>query len=297
MNTATTVERFMDRVAAGHWLTPDEVRELAGTTDILAIGMLADAVRRSRHGRAATFLRVADLSVEAIATAAVPDAAREIRLTGTAASLDRAIAVVEAARARAGGRTVSAFSWTDVERWSEGASPAATLARLKAAGLDALASLAIDEVPDLDAAVAIVRDAGFDRIRLTVTAAPAADRIELLIRVGAVQAARRCIHAISPLPSTLAAFRPTTGYEDVKMVAIARLAAPDVPSVQVDWRRYGPKLAQVALTFGADDIDGISASDDVSEGRRRAPLAEIRRNVQDAGFEAVERDGRFVHAG
>ena len=88
---------------------------------------------------------------------------------------------------------------------------------------------------------------------------------------------------------TLSTFRPTTGYEDVKMVAIARLAAPNIPSIQVDWRRYGPKLAQVALTFGADDIDGVSPSDEAPEGRRRAPLEEIRRNIEAAGFEPVER--------
>ena len=73
----------------------------------------------------------------------------------------------------------------------------------------------------------------------------------------------------------IVAFRPTTGYEDVKMVAIARLAAPNIPTIQVDWQRYGPKLAQVALTFGADDVDGVSASDEAPEGRRRAPLEEI----------------------
>ena len=67
-----------------------------------------------------------------------------------------------------------------------------------------------------------------------------------------------CIQAINPLPMTLDAFRPTTGYDDVKMVAVARLAAPNIPTMQVDWLRYGPKLAQVALTFGADDIDGVS---------------------------------------
>jgi aminodeoxyfutalosine synthase len=93
---------------------------------------------------------------------------------------------------------------------------------------------------------------------------------------------------------TLGAFRPTTGYEDVKMVAIGRLAAPNIPTVQVDWRRYGPKLAQVALTFGADDIDGVSPSDEAPEGRRRAPLEEIRRNIEAAGFQAVERSGRFT---
>ena len=49
----------------------------------------------------------------------------------------------------------------------------------------------------------------------------------------------------------------------------------------------------MALTFGADDIYGVSPFDDAPEGRRRAPLEEIRRNIEAAGFESVERDGRF----
>jgi len=80
----------------------------------------------------------------------------------------------------------------------------------------------------------------------------------------------------------------------VKRVAISRLLADNVDTIQVDWALYGPKLAQVALTFGADDIDSVSPEDDRSQGRRRSPLEEIRRSIQAAGFEPVERDGKFV---
>jgi aminodeoxyfutalosine synthase len=116
----------------------------------------------------------------------------------------------------------------------------------------------------------------------------------MLLRAADLQDRIGGIQAISPLPMMLSTFRPTTGYDDVKMVAIARLAAPNIPTVQVDWRRYGPKLAQVALTFGADDIDGVSALDEAPEGRRRAPLEEINRNIEAAGFAPVERTGRFT---
>ena len=74
---------------------------------------------------------------------------------------------------------------------------------------------------------------------------------------------------------------------------MARLAAPNIPTIQVDWSRYGPKLAQVALTFGADDLDGVTAADEAPDGRRRAPLEEVRRNIEAAGFSPAERDGRF----
>jgi aminodeoxyfutalosine synthase len=86
---------------------------------------------------------------------------------------------------------------------------------------------------------------------------------------------------------------PTTGYEDVKRVALARVIVDNVPSIQVDWSLYGPKLAQVALTVGADDVDAVSPEDDTAQGRRRAPLEEIRRNIRAAGQEPVERNGRF----
>jgi aminodeoxyfutalosine synthase len=142
--------------------------------------------------------------------------------------------------------------------------------------------------------VSELASAGFTQLRLTVDKAPAEARANLLLRAAELQDRVGCIQAISPLPMTVSTFRPTTGYDDVKMVAIARLAAPDIPTVQVDWRRYGPKLAQVALTFGADDIDGVSASDEAPEGRRRAPLEEITRNIEAAGFEPVERTGRFT---
>jgi aminodeoxyfutalosine synthase len=85
---------------------------------------------------------------------------------------------------------------------------------------------------------------------------------------------------------------PTTGFEDVRQVALARLLV-DVARIQVDWPLYGPKLAQVGLTFGADDVDGVSPLEETGEGRRRAPLEEIRRNITAASGEPIERDGLF----
>jgi 2-iminoacetate synthase ThiH len=49
----------------------------------------------------------------------------------------------------------------------------------------------------------------------------------------------------------------------------------------------------VALTVGADDVDAVPAEDDMSAGRRRAPLEEIRRNIVAAGQDPIERNGRF----
>ena len=100
------------------------------------------------------------------------------------------------------------------------------------------------------------------------------------------------IRAFAPLPRRVSTTAPTTGYDDVRRVALARLAIANIPSIQVDWALYGPKLAQVALTMGADDLDSVSASDAAPDGRRRAPLEEVRRNITAAALEPVERNGR-----
>jgi aminodeoxyfutalosine synthase len=76
-------------------------------------------------------------------------------------------------------------------------------------------------------------------------------------------------------------------------VAIARLRAVDIPSIQVDWPLHGPKLAQVAITFGANDIDGVGAVDVEQLGRRRAPREDIERQIRAAAAVPAERDGRY----
>lgn len=293
MSTVTAFDVYVDRINRGEPLSADEIRELAVTPDILSLGMLADTVRRRLHETRATFLRVADVAFDNQAMLGQSPAAREIRLTGSPSTLAAAVAAVEAARAVAGDRKVAGFSWTDIARWSAGASTGQVLARLRQAGLDAIVDLPLDVIDDPRYAVESLKDAGFLQLRLTISKAPADARTPLLIRAAQLQDSSGAIHALNPLPLSLSTFRPTTGYEDVKMVALARLAAPNVPSIQVDWQRYGPKLAQVALTFGADDIDGVSASDEAPEGRRRAPRAEIERNIEAAGLLPVERDGWF----
>src|SRR5207244_9016222 len=134
---------------------------------------------------------------------------------------------------------------------------------------------------------------GLSLARLTVHQLPSADPVPLLKAVAELQRTIAVIRAFAPLPRRVNPAAPTTGFEDVKHIALARIVVDNVPSIQVDWSLYGPKLAQVALTVGADDVDAVSAEDDGGEGRRRAPLEEIRRNIRAAGLEPVERNGRF----
>jgi aminodeoxyfutalosine synthase len=293
MIAASPFDQYLERIAGGADLEPSVIGELAASPDILPAGMLADALKRRLHGARVTFLRVAICPFDRSFADAVPPAAAEVRVTGAPETLAVALNAIASARAVAGERPVTGFTWSDVERFAaaEGGG-VVVLTRLRDAGLQGLAEIALDTVGDAASALEALAKAGFERVRLHVAKPIPGDRAAFWLRIGALQRHTPIVESINPLPTSLSAFRPTTGYDDVKAVAIARLAAPQVPHVQVDWQRYGPKLAQVALTFGADDIDGVSPSDAAPEGRRRAPLEEIRRNIQAAGFEPVERTGR-----
>ena len=293
MSTSISRDALMERVNAGERVSAEEIHDLAATPDILSLGMLADVLRRRLHKTETTFLRLAECALDAPSIDPAHVKAQEIAINGSPGQLADALRVVEVVKSK-GHRTVRAFTWSDVERIASGSTIAAVLKQLRSAGLDGLSVLPLDGHADAALMVNELASAGFTQLRLTVDKAPVETRAALLLRAADLQDRVGCIQAISPLPMTLSTFRPTTGYDDVKMVAIARLAAPNIPTVQVDWRRYGPKLAQVALTFGADDIDGVSASDEAPEGRRRAPLEEITRNIQAAGFEPVERTGRYT---
>ena len=108
-----------------------------------------------------------------------------------------------------------------------------------------------------------------------------------------VQRETAALKAFAPLPRRDPRDTPSTGYDDVKTIAVARLACPDIGAIQVDWPLYGPKLAQVAIAYGADDIDGVAAVDDPALGSRRAAAADVERQIRSAFASPRERNGRF----
>ena len=122
--------------------------------------------------------------------------------------------------------------------------------------------------------------------------AAAGDALRVVTLARDIQSSAGGVRAFAPLPRVSSLAQPSTGYDDVKQIAVARLLAGNIDSIQVDWALYGPKLAQVALTMGADDVDAVSALEG-DLGRRRRPLEEIRGNITAAGLDPVERDGRF----
>ena len=275
-------------------VTDADLAQFAGSPDIISLGMLADDARRRLHGGRTTFVRVGHLPADPLASMVRVASAGEMRLDGTPSSRADALEQVARARVAAGDAPLSAFSLSDLEQLAarEAVTLRALLEELRAAGLELIAEAPIDLLQSARRSIEEVNIAGLALARLTVHQA-AADPIPLLKSVADLQRTVAVIRAFAPLPRAINSAVPTTGYDDVKRIALARLIVDNIPSIQVDWSLYGPKLAQVALTVGADDIDEVSAADDASRGRRRAPLEEVRRNIIAAGQEPVERNGRF----
>lgn len=275
------------KLEAGERLSDEDIDTLEADRDIVALGMLADAERRKRHGGRATYVRVADLTLGAD----IPAGAGEVRIVSVPPSLAAAVASVCDACDAAGKIPLSGFSLADLEGLHDPLP--VVLKALRNAGLVLVAHAPLDKLKHPERAIEAAADAGLELARVTIEEMPNRRWSDICRQVATIQRKIRSFRAFAPLPRTLNLTQPTTGYEDVKRVALSRLLAGEVETIQVDWTLYGPKLAQVALMFGADDIDAVSADDDDSQGHRRSPHEEIRRSIHAAGFEPVERNARF----
>lgn len=279
-------------------ISDSDAQEILESRDLIAIGVRADDIRRTLHGTRTTFVRVFELHVDApAASRPAGTSAGEFRVVGRPASLDAAIAAVRAAVRVAGGVPVTGFSLVDLLALDGASSLAGACRRLREAGLEAIAEAPLDRLDDPGAAITAARTAGLAVPRLTVHELAPGDRVSLPNRARDLQKAVGGFHAFAPLARSLSIAAPSTGYDDVKQIALARLIAENIQSIQVDWSLYGPKLAQFALTIGANDVDAVAAVDPGILGTRRSPIEEIRGNIRSAALEPVERNGRFEAIG
>ena len=90
-------------------------------------------------------------------------------------------------------------------------------------------------------------------------------------------------------------WRHTTGADDLKMLAFARLMLDNVPNIKAYWIMMGMPMAQVALHFGANDVQGtvmreaIFQAAGASAGTEQK-ISELVRFVREAGRIPVQRD-------
>lgn len=87
----------------------------------------------------------------------------------------------------------------------------------------------------------------------------------------------------------------TTGTDDLRHLAASRLVLDNFPHIKAYWVMITPKLAQVALSFGANDVDGTVVEETIyhmagADTEQHITRPELERIVREAGYEPVERD-------
>ena len=126
------------------------------------------------------------------------------------------------------------------------------------------------------------------------------DRVDHLLRLRALQDETGGFQTFIPL-----AFHPdntaldhlprTSGMTDIRQIAVGRLMLDNFGHIKAYWQMMTAKIAQIALRFGADDIDGTvveekiyhDAGAETPQGMRRADLVRL---ITEAGRIPVERD-------
>ncbi len=125
-------------------------------------------------------------------------------------------------------------------------------------------------------------------------------RIDHLLRLRALQDETGGFQTFIPLAfhpdnSDMAHLPRPSGVMDLKVMSISRLMLDNFPHIKAYWVMLGLKTAQVALSFGADDIDGTVVHEKIyHEAGALTPqevtVAEIRRLIEEAGRIPIERD-------
>lgn len=101
--------------------------------------------------------------------------------------------------------------------------------------------------------------------------------------------------AFHPDNTQLAHLPKPSGLLDLKTMAISRLMLDNFPHIKAYWIMLGIQTAQVALAYGADDLDGTVVHEKIyhdagSDTPQELTVAEIRRLIEEAGRVPVERD-------
>jgi aminodeoxyfutalosine synthase len=126
-------------------------------------------------------------------------------------------------------------------------------------------------------------------------------RIDHLVRLRGLQDETGGFQTFIPL-----AFHPSnnplgkgipkpSGMMDLKVMAVSRLMLDNFPHIKAYWQMLTAKVAQVAQSWGADDIDGTVVHEKIyhaagSDSPQEMTVADLRRLIEEAGRVPVERD-------
>ncbi len=126
------------------------------------------------------------------------------------------------------------------------------------------------------------------------------ERVDHLLKLRAAQDHSGGFLAFIPLAfhpdnTALDHLQGPSAIDDLKTLAVSRLVLDNFPHIKAFWVMLGPKLAQLSLCFGVDDVDGTVMEERIThmagaqtpQGLTRAQLRAL---IQEAGCQPVERD-------
>src|SRR6202451_3226757 len=304
---------ILEKVEAGQLLSDEDGVALYRTSDILAVGYMANLVRERLHGSLTYFnvnrhINPTDVCVASCKLCAfgkrardpkaytmslqqvweraghgVSEAVTEFHIVGglhPELTLDWYCQMLRGLKERYPQVHLKAFTMVEIGFLANRAkiSVRETLERLRDAGMDSMpgggAEIFSDRVRRIICDHKITGDQWIDVARtahklglhsnctmLYGHVETEEDRVDHLIRLRTLQDETNGFVTFIPL-----AFHPentalhhipkTTGFDDIREIAVARLMLDNIPHVKAYWIMMTPRIAQIAQRFGADDIDG-----------------------------------------
>jgi aminodeoxyfutalosine synthase len=134
-------------------------------------------------------------------------------------------------------------------------------------------------------------------------------RIDHLMRLRELQDLTGGFNAFIPLKyrnfgNSMSEIGEVPVVDDLRTLAMSRLILDNVPHIKAYWVMYGKQTTEMALAFGADDIDGtiedstkIYSMAGADDKRPVMSVDQMRAMVERAGFRAVERDTHYNEIG
>ena len=95
--------------------------------------------------------------------------------------------------------------------------------------------------------------------------------------------------------ANMSKFSRTSGVDDLKNIAVARCFLDNFPHIKAYWVMIGQKLSQIALSYGADDVDGTVKEEIIThmagaETDQAMSRDQLLRMIREAGRIPIERD-------
>jgi aminodeoxyfutalosine synthase len=126
------------------------------------------------------------------------------------------------------------------------------------------------------------------------------ERVDHLIKLRELQGETHGFVAFIPLAfhpdnTALSHIPKPTGYADLRAIAVSRLLLDNFDHIKAYWIMLSPSIAQIALRFGANDLDGTVIEEKIyhdagAKTSEFTPRAELERLIRAAGRIPVERD-------